>query len=246
MTEEQVPSSRPLPDVLKLKLQLFHRLQRCNRDAWKQYWRSFQQYLVAKLSLEEFHGLAEELLGSDKHLHNEFVAALLCTTYERQEIGHTELWRNSQLSETPEAQERDRKAKGETRPSMVAEEDVCTTRRDGSLLLQMTTEERARHVGGDCGQKEQAAEFGRKRPNSRIEAAGDSTEAAACTKRVFLDREQVLERYHSDHQSAQLLMGLGKCATAVSAPSIAATPEPNPSMCSKEHKSCVVSGDRPE
>ena len=78
-------------------------------------------------------------------LHNEFVVALLSTAYEGQEVGDTELWRNSQLSKAPEAKERDGKTKGETRPSMVAEEDVCTTRRDGSLLLQMTKEEGARH-----------------------------------------------------------------------------------------------------
>ena len=68
----------------------------------------------------------------------------------------------------------------------------------------------------------------------------------ACTKRVFLNRENVLARYHSDHQSAQLLMGLGKCATTISTPSVAATPEPDPSMGSKGHKSCVLSGGRPE
>ena len=64
----EAPQRPSLPNVLELKLQLFHRLQRRHRSAWKQYWRSFQRYLVAKLSLDEFHALAEELLGPDKRM----------------------------------------------------------------------------------------------------------------------------------------------------------------------------------
>jgi hypothetical protein len=63
---EPVESPTPLSGVQKLKLQLFHRLQRRHRDAWKRYWGSFQLYLAAQLSLKEFHALAEELLGPDK------------------------------------------------------------------------------------------------------------------------------------------------------------------------------------
>ncbi|CAI5736376.1 unnamed protein product [Peronospora destructor] len=84
-----------LLDVQKIKLQLFHRLQRCHRDAWKKYWGSFQLYVSAKLSLEEFHALAEELLGPDKHLHNKLVVSLLSTVY--QEVGNGELQRSPQL-----------------------------------------------------------------------------------------------------------------------------------------------------
>ncbi|CEG35895.1 Transcriptional coactivator Hfi1/Transcriptional adapter 1 [Plasmopara halstedii] len=74
-----------LSEARKLKLQLFHRLQRTNCNAWERYWGSFRLYLVAKLSHKEFHAVAEELLGPNKHLHNEFVVALLSTACHENE-----------------------------------------------------------------------------------------------------------------------------------------------------------------
>ncbi|TDH66715.1 hypothetical protein CCR75_006577 [Bremia lactucae] len=72
----------PPSTVQKLKLQLFHRLQRQSVDAWKSYWQSFQLFMLAQMSLSEFHELIEELLGPHKYLHNNFVIALLSSAHQ--------------------------------------------------------------------------------------------------------------------------------------------------------------------
>ncbi|KAF4046256.1 Transcriptional regulator of RNA polII subunit [Phytophthora infestans] len=142
MAEPQVQSAMPLSNVQKLKLQLFHRLQRRHRDAWKRYWGSFQLYLAAKLSLEEFHSLAEELLGPDKHLHNKFVVALLSTAY--QEVGDGELQRNPQLPSAPQLQDHRVEGGGAAEVHTVANGSPSSTS-SKDPLLQIIKEEGARH-----------------------------------------------------------------------------------------------------
>lgn len=51
--------------VKQLKLRLFQQLSRRHRHAWPQYWRALQQYLVARLSLDEFQCIAAILLDPD-------------------------------------------------------------------------------------------------------------------------------------------------------------------------------------
>lgn len=54
------------PSVRALKLQLFYRLQaRGPHGAWTRYWTGFQQFLAARIAIEEFHALARELLADD-------------------------------------------------------------------------------------------------------------------------------------------------------------------------------------
>ncbi|KAI9987464.1 hypothetical protein PInf_023503 [Phytophthora infestans] len=142
MAEPQVQSAMPLSNVQKLKLQLFHRLQRRHRDAWKRYWGSFQLYLAAKLSLEEFHSLAEELLGPDKHLHNKFVVALLSTAY--QEVGDGELQRYPQLPSAPQLQDHRVEGGGAAEVHTVANGSPSSTS-SKDPLLQIIKEEGARH-----------------------------------------------------------------------------------------------------
>ncbi|CAI5731148.1 unnamed protein product [Hyaloperonospora brassicae] len=238
MTEAQQRPSRP--NVLELKLQLFHRLQRRHRSAWKQYWRSFQRYLVAKLSLDEFHAVAEELLGPDKHLHNKFVLALLSTAY--QEAGDVELSRTAQLPLALGTRKSDGCiGEAAAKLSNVADEGADSTRRDGSVLpVQTTKDGGGRH---DCGQQNRAASLGRKRSYRSMDAGRGSAEEAARTKLVHLDRDSVHGHDSSDRQSAQLLMGLGKCATTISPSSIG----PDPSTISNAgHSTCVSSGVRPQ
>ncbi|KUF81511.1 hypothetical protein AM587_10017262 [Phytophthora nicotianae] len=175
MAEPQVESPTPLSNVQKLKLQLFHRLQRRHRDSWKRYWGSFQLYLAAKLSLEEFHALAEELLGPDKHLHNKFVVALLSTAY--QEAGDGELRPTPQPPSALQLQGHSGVGGG-TKILKVANGGPSPAS-NKDPLLQIIKEEDARHA----------------------RHAHD----------------------HPDHQSAELLMGLGKCATATISPSSPST-----------------------
>ncbi|KAG6955989.1 hypothetical protein JG687_00010857 [Phytophthora cactorum] len=143
MAELRVESPTPLSNVQKLKLQLFHRLQRRHRDAWKRYWGSFQLYLAAKLSLEEFHALAEELLGPDKHLHNKFVVALLSTAY--QEVGDGELRRTPQPPSAPQLQDHSGEGGGAADVETVANGGPSPAS-SKDPLLQIIKEEDARHV----------------------------------------------------------------------------------------------------
>ncbi|RLN93217.1 hypothetical protein BBJ28_00009149 [Nothophytophthora sp. Chile5] len=135
----EVGPSPPPTAVQKLKLQLFHRLQRRHRDAWKRYWTAFQLYLAARLSLEEFHALAEELLGPDKRsrlgvdLHNKFVVALLSTAYQQPEGDGGER-RSHRPPPPPERQDHNGEGGGRA-----AKTDP---------LLQIIREESARH--GKC------------------------------------------------------------------------------------------------
>lgn len=67
--------------VKQLKLQLFQELQRSrhHRDAWRTYWHTLQQFSVAKLSLDEFHDVAETLLTPEASK----VHACACRCIER-------------------------------------------------------------------------------------------------------------------------------------------------------------------
>lgn len=58
-----------VPKVRLLKAQLFQALESRERDAWKSYWSTFQQYLLAQRSLQEFHELALGLLGPDQRTY---------------------------------------------------------------------------------------------------------------------------------------------------------------------------------
>lgn len=208
-------SAMPLSNVQKLKLQLFHRLQRRHRDAWKRYWGSFQLYLAAKLSLEEFHSLAEELLGPDKHLHNKFVVALLSTAY--QEVGDGELQRNPQLPSAPQLQDHRVEGGGAAEVHTVANGSPSSTS-SKDPLLQIIKEEGARH---DSEQRLQNSHtiHGRKRPHSTVAPADDSTEESV-NKLIHLDRGKARHVHdHPDHHSAEILMGLGKCAATTISPS---------------------------
>ncbi|OWZ16220.1 hypothetical protein PHMEG_00010006 [Phytophthora megakarya] len=204
--------SEPLSKVQKLKLQLFHRLQRRHRDAWKRYWGSFQLYLAAKLSLEEFHSLAEELLGPDKHLHNKFVVALLSTAY--QDVGNGELQRNPQPPFAPEIQ--DHKGEGGGTEQTRTSGGPSPTSNDP--LLQIIKEEGARHDSEQRSRRQQEPQetLGRKRPRSSVAPTDNNAEEAVVHKLIHLDRDV---HDHHDHHSAQLLMGLGKCAETTISPS---------------------------
>uniref|UniRef100_H3GJZ5 Uncharacterized protein n=1 Tax=Phytophthora ramorum TaxID=164328 RepID=H3GJZ5_PHYRM len=205
---KRVESATPLSTVKKLKLQLFHRLQRRHRDAWKRYWGAFQLYLAAKLSIEEFHALAEELLGPDKlDLHNKFVVALLSTAYQ-EEGDSAELRRNPQPPPAPEIQGHNGEGGGEAVRAAAG-----SSAKDP--LLQIIKEEGARHADGDSEQRSSVMHgsrevHGRKRPHSSVAPADNNAEEA-------------------DRHSAQLLMGLGKHATTISPSSIAITPGSAPS-----------------
>lgn len=52
----------------------------------------------------------------------------------------------------------------------------------------------------------------------------DVLHSLAASKLMHLDRDKRLNSDHPDHQSAQLLMGLGKSATTINLSSIDATP----------------------
>ncbi|KAL4157780.1 hypothetical protein PRNP1_003565 [Phytophthora ramorum] len=219
---KRVESATPLSTVKKLKLQLFHRLQRRHRDAWKRYWGAFQLYLAAKLSIEEFHALAEELLGPDKHLHNKFVVALLSTAYQ-EEGDSAELRRNPQPPPAPEIQGHNGEGGGEA-----VRADAGSSAKDP--LLQIIKEEGARH---DSEQRSSVMHgsrevHGRKRPHSSVTPADNNAEEAAVNKLMHLERNRSHSE-HPDRHSAQLLMGLGKHATTISPSSIAITPGSAPS-----------------
>ncbi|KAE9341159.1 hypothetical protein PF008_g10761 [Phytophthora fragariae] len=235
---ERVAAESPMSNVQKLKLQLFHRLQRRHRDAWKRYWGSFQLYLAAKLSLEEFHVLAEELLGPDKHLHNKFVVALLSTAY----LDAAELRSSPQPPSAPEIQDHNGEGGGQA-----AVEAGQSPTGSNDPLLQIIKEEGARHVGGDSEQRSRVKQEpqGRKRPHSSVEAADNNAEEAAVNKLVHLDGVTSRAHDHPDHHSAQLLMGLGKHATSISPSSISITAKSAPSG-SRAFQSSVSSDGRRE
>ncbi|KAL3656854.1 hypothetical protein V7S43_018197 [Phytophthora oleae] len=208
----------PLSNLQKLKLQLFHRLQRRHRDAWKRYWGSFQLYLAAKLSLEEFHTLAEELLGPDKHLHNKFVVALLSTAY--QETGD-ELRRSPQPPSAPKIQ--DHNGEGGGTGIKVLTNEGPSPKSNKDPLLQIIKEEGARH-DSEQRSRDPHEGHGRKRPHSSVAPADNSAEETAVSKLVHLDRdhsqcESHRVHDHPDHHSAQLLIGLGKFSTTTISPS---------------------------
>ncbi|KAG7389544.1 hypothetical protein PHYPSEUDO_010189 [Phytophthora pseudosyringae] len=239
MAEPRAEPPTPLSSVQKLKLQLFHRLQRRHRDAWKRYWGSFQLYLAAKLSLEEFHALAEELLGPDKHLHNKFVVALLSTAY--QEVGDGELRRDPQPPSALQLQDHNGEGGGDAEVEMAANGGPSPT--SGSdPLLQIIKEEGARHVGGDSEQRSRVPQdphevLGRKRPRSSVAPADNNAEEAAVNKLIHLDRDTSQHVHdHTDHHSAQLLMGLGKYAATTISPS-------SPSSSSRGFEPRVSSSD---
>ncbi|ETN08218.1 hypothetical protein PPTG_12059 [Phytophthora nicotianae INRA-310] len=218
MAEPQVESPTPLSNVQKLKLQLFHRLQRRHRDSWKRYWGSFQLYLAAKLSLEEFHALAEELLGPDKHLHNKFVVALLSTAY--QEAGDGELRPTPQPPSALQLQGHSGVGGG-TKILKVANGGPSPAS-NKDPLLQIIKEEDARHDSEQRSQDTHAIN-GRKRPHSSFAPPDDNTEESV-SKHMHLDRDTARHAHdHPDHQSAELLMGLGKCSTATISPSSPST-----------------------
>jgi hypothetical protein len=57
-------------DVKTLKLRLFQELQRSRqRDAWRTYWRALQQYVIAKLSVDELQYTVETLLAPEAGTH---------------------------------------------------------------------------------------------------------------------------------------------------------------------------------
>ncbi|CAH0493821.1 unnamed protein product [Peronospora farinosa] len=224
-----------LDDVQKIKLQLFHCLQRRHRDAWKHYWSSFHLYMVAKLSLEEFHALAEELLGPDKDLHNKLVVSLLSTV--SQEVGNEELQRSLKLSLALEMQ--DHNGEEERKETAVNGGYVRSTNEDP--LLQFVKKKGTRY---DSEQPRQEP-LGCKRPYSSIVPANNNTEETA-KKLMHLDRDERLASDHPDHQSAQLLMGLGKLATTINPSSIAATPISTPSNSSRGFKPHASTASRRE
>ncbi|KAE8976245.1 hypothetical protein PR003_g27003 [Phytophthora rubi] len=232
---ERVAAESPMSNVQKLKLQLFHRLQRRHRDAWKRYWGSFQLYLAAKLSLEEFHVLAEELLGPDKHLHNKFVVALLSTAY----LDAAELRSSPQPPSAPEIHDHNGEGGGQA-----AVEAGQSPTWSNDPLLQIIKEEGARHDSEQRSRVKQEP-HGRKRPHSSVEAADNNAEGAAVNKLVHLDRDTSRAHEHPDHLSAQLLMGLGKHATSISPSSIAITAKSAPSG-SRTFQSSVSSDGRRE
>ncbi|CAH0493820.1 unnamed protein product [Peronospora farinosa] len=225
-----------LDDVQKIKLQLFHCLQRRHRDAWKHYWSSFHLYMVAKLSLEEFHALAEELLGPDKDLHNKLVVSLLSTV--SQEVGNEELQRSLKLSLALEMQ--DHNGEEERKETAVNGGYVRSTNEDP--LLQFVKKKGTRY---DSEQPRQEP-LGCKRPYSSIVPANNNTEETAAKKLMHLDRDERLASDHPDHQSAQLLMGLGKLATTINPSSIAATPISTPSNSSRGFKPHASTASRRE
>ncbi|KAG6614829.1 Transcriptional coactivator Hfi1/Transcriptional adapter 1 [Phytophthora cinnamomi] len=230
---ERAAAESPMSNVQKLKLQLFHRLQRRHRDAWKRYWGSFQLYLAAKLSLEEFHALAEELLGPDKHLHNKFVVALLSTAYQ-----DAAALRSPLPPSAPEIQDHNGEGGGQ-----VPVEGGPSPTGSSDPLLQIIKEEGARHDSEQRSRVKQEPHeaHGRKRSHSSVAAADNNAEEAAVNKLMHLDRGNSHE--HPDHHSAQLLMGLGKYATTISPSSIVITPEVAPSS-SRAFQSSVSSDVR--
>lgn len=189
MAEPAPPSA-----VQKLKLQLFHRLQRRHRDAWQRYWGAFQQYLAAKLSLEEFHALAEELLGPDKHLHNKFVVALLSTAYQ----------------EAPDNQQPQPPLPPELRDHSGEGGGEATTPTNSDPLLQIIKEEGARHDSEQRSSEPQSRHNGRKRSHSGTSEESSSKQPHLSDSNQ--DRPRVDEQ-HPDHHSAQLLIGLSSAAT---------------------------------
>ncbi|UIZ29271.1 hypothetical protein KXD40_002907 [Peronospora effusa] len=235
-----------LDDVQKIKLQLFHCLQRRHRDAWKHYWSSFHLYMVAKLSLEEFHALADELLGPDKHLHNKLVLSLLSTV--SQEVEDEELQGSLQLSLALEIQ--DHNGEEERKETAVNEGYVRSTNEDP--LLQFVKKKGTRY---DSEQPRQEP-LGCKRPYSSIVPANNNAEETGVTwfvlhslaakKLVHLDRDERLDSDHPDHQSAQLLMGLGKLATTINPSSIADTSISTPSNSSRGFKPHASTASRRE
>ncbi|KAI9913322.1 hypothetical protein PsorP6_005744 [Peronosclerospora sorghi] len=213
MTNPEATLTPPL-EVRKLKLQLFHCLQRRHCDAWKRYWGSFQLYLVAKLSLEEFHALAEELLGPDKRkrncgkyldLHNEFVVALLRTAYH----GDAELQRGPQPHSTSKSQ---------------------------SLATLPVT---SNTIGEDFEQQGNTL-HGRKQQHSSVSLAADE---AAVNKLQALSRDKSYDHDYTDHHSAQLLMDLYKHATPVDSSAIEITSRSTPSNSTNGFRSRVPMQD---
>jgi hypothetical protein len=64
-TQTTTASAAATQRVRECKAQLFRVLQRRHRDAWRTYWTTFRQYLVAKVSIQHFHATAESLLGKE-------------------------------------------------------------------------------------------------------------------------------------------------------------------------------------
>lgn len=62
---ESADASSGCASVKQLKLRLFQQLSRRHRHAWSQYWRALQQYLMTRLSLDEFQCIVAILLGPD-------------------------------------------------------------------------------------------------------------------------------------------------------------------------------------
>ncbi|KAG7400482.1 hypothetical protein PHYBOEH_005510 [Phytophthora boehmeriae] len=213
--------------VQKLKLQLFHRLQRRHRDSWKRYWGAFQLYLAAKLSLEEFHALAEELLGPDKHLHNKFVVALLSTSFQQTDD-------DVQPPPPPERQDHNGGGGGRAEAGAIAVE--MENQKPKDPLLQIIKEEGARHVCGDSEQRLSVTPDTEvqnlKRPHSSVDSAHEDAVVNKHLTAASRDRSLTHDD-HSDHQSAALLIGLGKCSST-SPSSIALTPGSTPSNRSFE------------
>ncbi|CAH0517274.1 unnamed protein product [Peronospora belbahrii] len=213
-----------LSNVQKMKLQLYHRLQRRHRNVWKQYWSSFQLFLMAKISLEEFHALAEDFLGPDKHMHNKFVISLLSTTGDQE---NTDLYTNQQPP--PALEMPDYKGKEEINDIVINRRTKTVSRKD--MLLQNSKKNCMRYDDDD--DQRQKEPLGGKRSHSSIVSINTNVEETVVKKLMHLHQDQSHNRVHPDHQSAQLLMELGKFGRTSSPSSIVIAPVSTPSNNSK-------------
>ncbi|KAL7694478.1 putative transcriptional coactivator Hfi1/Transcriptional adapter 1 [Plasmopara halstedii] len=227
-----------LSEARKLKLQLFHRLQRTNCNAWERYWGSFRLYLVAKLSHKEFHAVAEELLGPNKHLHNEFVVALLSTACHENE---NENKKKNNLQPHLAQQIEKHSEEG----NLAAKRDDTSMILDDVSLLDFkcAKQERSESVGdfeqqrisynkvgrkrsysttasyNKVGRKRSYSttasynKVGRKRSNSTTASTDSNAEEAAVEKLVRFSQTRSLDFHNEpDHKSVKLLLELGKYA----------------------------------
>ncbi|GAB9476340.1 Visinin protein 1 [Globisporangium polare] len=183
----------------QLKLRLFQQLTRRHRHAWPQYWRALQQYLVARLSVDEFQCIVAILLGPDLvELHNAFIIAILRQTQTSSVSDRTGggddtasvLRGCSDGSSTKAAVKEESKEATELLPSVEKEADP--------------SKEDSSHLKGDVHPSES-----KKRSISSRVSSPDDEKAVKKLLHFANSKRETPEKQSSDHQSAELLIGLG-------------------------------------
>ncbi|KAF1330527.1 Visinin protein 1, partial [Globisporangium splendens] len=203
-------------DVKTLKLRLFQELQRSRRrDAWQTYWRALQQYVIAKLSVDELHCVVQTLLTPEAvELHNRFTVAIL----DQSQANSKSLGSDSHGSKRPPSED-EKSIEMDASGNTAAKETAVKTEEPSEKATRPKEAKSAvvHHTDRESGKKNGKRRF----PSISSPEVSDENDIDTSVKKLlhFANSNRAsASREDTDEQSAELLIGLGQFSSKLEAP----------------------------